>query len=122
MPTTELPGYGEPVAWHDLQTIRVDWASAEDIPDTLLTDLLLNARLSVEAFAPALPDEMVEAGMCPVNYRLAHLMQTRNLYNAVTVDSGGGVGEDMDYAYRPMPLDWIVKQVLRPKRSIPVAL
>lgn len=122
MPEQELPGYGDPVAWHDLDTIRADWASAEDIPDTLLTDLLIVARLSVEAFAPALPDELVQADKCPVNYRLAHLMQTRNLYNSVTVDSNGSMGEDMDYAYRPMPLDWIVKQVLRPKRSVPVAL
>lgn len=122
MPTPELPGYGDPVAWHDLESIREDWESGEDIPDTLLTDLLLVARLSIEAFAPPLSAEMIQANQCPVNYRLAHLMQTRNLWNAVTVDSSGGIGEDMGYAYRPMPLDWIVKQVLRPKTSVPVAL
>ncbi len=122
MPEQELPGYGAAVPWHDLKSIRADWVDSEDIADSLLNDLLIVARQSVEEFAPALSAEMVESNLCPVNYRLAHLMQTRNLWNSVQVDGGGAVGEELGYGYRPMPLDWIVKQVLRPKRSVPVAL
>lgn len=122
MPEKELPGYGDPVPWHDLETIRIDLPDMIDVPDEMLNNLLNVARQAVEEFAPALSEELIEAGKCPANYRLAHLMQTRNLWNSFEVDGGGAVGEDMGYAYRPMPLDWIVKQVLRPKRSIPVAL
>ncbi len=120
--------YGELVDWYTLTSIRaVDettqtapWPEAADIPDGLLTDLLFIARSHVEAYAPALPAD-TEAGRCPVAYRHAQLMQTRNLWNATEVDSGGGFGGD-DYTIRPMPLDWIIKQILRPKTAIPVAL
>lgn len=120
--------YGDLVDWYTVETIRaIDattsssvWPEAEDIADPLLTDLLFIARDSVEAFAPALPAD-TPAGKCPTAYRHAQLMQTRNLWNASQVDSGGGFGGD-DYTIRPMPLDWIIKQILRPKRAIPVPL
>jgi len=121
-PTPEaLPGYGEPVAWHTATTIAADWPDAEDVPAALLNDLLNVARAAVEEFAPVLPAEMVEDGLCPASYRLAHFMQTRNLWNAVEVTPGGDFGDDT-YSMRPVPLDWIVKQLLRPKRAVPVAL
>lgn len=124
----EPRAFGDLVEWYDLEAIRAKddtthssvWAEAEDIPDTLLTDLLFIARSSVEAYAPALPAD-TPAGRCPVAYRHAQLMQTRNLWNATQVDSGGGFGGD-DYTIRPMPLDWIIKQILRPKTAVPVAL
>lgn len=119
--TPALPGYGDPVAWHTADTIAADWADAEDIPASLLNDLLLVAREQIEAFAPELPADMIEQDACPVSYRLAHLMQTRNLWNAVEVTPGGSFGDD-SYAMQPVPLDWIVKQILRPKRARPVAL
>jgi hypothetical protein len=122
MTEKELPGYGVAVPWHDLKSIREALPDTIDVPDTALNDLLLTARQAVEAFAPALPNELIKENMCPVNYRLAHMMQTRNLWNSFEVDGSGAIGEDMGYSYRPYPLDWIVKQVLRPARSVPVAL
>lgn len=120
--------YGDPVDWYTVETLRADdtstgspvWAEAADIPTTLLTDLLFIARDSVVAFAPALAEDYPD-DKCPVSYRHAQFMQTRNLWNATEVDSGGGFG-DGEYTIRPMPLDWIIKQILRPKRAIPVAL
>ncbi len=128
MPGTETREYGALVEWYtpeelrtpDPETGELIWAEAADIPLTLLTDLLYIARDSVETFAPALPAD-TPAGRCPVAYRHAQLMQTRNLWNATEVDSGGGFGGD-DYTIRPMPLDWIIKQILRPKTAVPVAL
>ncbi|MBP1326731.1 hypothetical protein JOF28_001963 [Leucobacter exalbidus] len=125
------PDYGTPRDWHDVASLRtppVDtvgdqpavWEAADHIPDALLGDLLDVARDSVIAFAPVLPEDY-PLGKCPASYRLAHLMQTRNLWNAVEVDSSGGFG-DGEYTIRPMPLDWIIKQILRPKTGVPVAL
>lgn len=120
--------YGEPTDWHTAESLRTPedsdqpaiWQTADDIPDSLLDDLLHVARDSVLAFAPALPEDY-PLGKCPPAYRLAHMMQTRNLWNAVEVDSDGGFGEG-DFTIRPVPLDWIIKQVLRPKTAVPVAL
>jgi hypothetical protein len=128
MPEAEGPDYGDLVEWYTPATIRetdsetgtAPWAEAADIPLPLLTDLLFIARSSIEAYAPALPED-TPAGACPVTYRHAQLMQTRNLWNATEVDAGGGFGGD-DYTIRPMPLDWIIKQIVRPKTAIPVAL
>lgn len=128
MTTAALPAYGEPRDWYTVESIRTpaegdasaDWADSDDVPDALLNDLLEVARDAVLAFAPALPADY-PAGRCPARYRLAHLMQTRNLWNAVGVDSSGDFGGD-DYTIRPVPLDWIIKQILRPKTAVPVAL
>lgn len=124
----DLPEYGAPRDWYTVDTIRepaegdaaAAWDDAEHIPDSVLNDLLEVARDNVIEFAPVLPAEY-PAGKCPASYRLAHLMQTRNLWNALEVDSSGEFGGD-DYTIRPMPLDWIIKQILRPKRAVPVAL
>jgi len=120
-PEAEPIPRGTPADWYTIDTIRSVWGTAEDIPDTLLDELLYVARESVLAFAPPLPPEMEAAGQCPVEYRMAQLMQTRNLWNAVEVDPGGVFGDDT-YQIAPKPLDWIVKQMLRPRTAVPVAL
>lgn len=120
--------YGTPRDWYTPESLRTPaagnepavWETADSIPDSLLEDLLEVARDAVLEFAPALPDDY-PVGKCPAAYRLAHLMQTRNLWNAQEVDTDGGFGGE-DYTIRPVPLDWIIKQVLRPKRAVPVAL
>lgn len=125
---SESSEYGALVDWYTVDELLTEdpdtgsliWPEAADIPRSLLSDLLFIARDSVEAFAPALPAD-TPAGKCPVAYRHAQLMQTRNLWNATEVDSSGGFGGE-DYTIRPMPLDWIIKQILRPKTAVPVAL
>lgn len=125
----EPTAYGEPCDWYTVEAIRTPqgeddeavWEDAAHIPGSLLRDLLEVARGQVLAFAPTLPADLAASGKCPAAYRLAHLMQTRNLWNAVEVDPGGGFGDD-SYTIRPVPLDWIVKQTLRPRAGIPVAL
>lgn len=55
----------------------------------------------------------------PDRYALAQFTQAKNTWNAGRVDANGGIGDGGDFVMRPMPLDWHVKQILRPKRGRP---
>ncbi len=99
--------------WYNVVTARVDWDGAPD-SDGVLADLLDSARDQVLAYAPALGlEEPV-----PSRYRRGQLMQARNTWNAAQtngdaqVDAGGGIYVTV------RPLDWAVKQVIRPKRGV----
>lgn len=101
--------------WHTLDSARNAWPDAPPY-DAWLYELLVVAKQQVLDYAPKL-----EAGARPpVNYRKAQLMQCRNLWNATKVDpASGGMGDD-SFVIQPFPLDWMVKQVLRPKTGVPV--
>lgn len=109
--------------WHTAESARDQWADAPgtpaDDPD-VLEELLDVAREQVEAYAPNLPPA-AEGGpvSIPITYRYAQLMQARNIWNAALVSPGGEMGEG-DFAITPHPLDWTVKQMIRPKRATPV--
>ena len=55
----------------------------------------------------------------PLRYRKYQLMQARNIWNASKVDPSNGAFDDSSYAIKPFPLDWTIKQGLRPKRGVP---
>lgn len=107
------------MAWTDWLTeveVATLWVDAPD--DAFTLGLLMNAALAqVLAFAPAAPGDSPTP--VPPNFKLAQLMQTRNLWNASQVDPGGSMGES-DFAVRPFPLDWQVKALLRPKSATPL--
>ncbi|QQD75100.1 hypothetical protein I8920_09485 [Curtobacterium sp. YC1] len=98
--------------WHNVITARLEWDGAPD-QDGTLQRLLSVARDQVEAYAPELPD----GAAIPERYRAGQLMQARNTFNASitngdnSVDLGGGL------VISPRPLDWAVKQLLRPARA-----
>lgn len=105
-------------SWHTIETARDEWIDAPLDYDAL-TELLAISRQQVVRYAPALaetdpptPDE------CPDNYRYGQLRQAENLFNAARVDSNGGEGSG-EFVVRPHPLDWVVKQILRPRRGVP---
>lgn len=101
--------------WHTLETARDDWRNAPGY-DAWLYEILWVARENVLAYAP----KLAEGQRPPINYLRAQIMQARNLWNAGKVDpASGGEGED-SFIMRPYPLDWMVKQVLRPARAVPV--
>lgn len=79
-------------------------------PDAL-AKLLEAARIQCEAFAPALADTDV----APENYRLAQGFQARALYRSAIAGSGDRIGGD-GLAVTVFPMDWTVKNLLRPKR------
>lgn len=104
--------------WHDIESARDQWIDAP-LDDDVLEELLDVSVQQVIAYAPALaePAEGEELDV-PVNYRRAQLQQARNLWNASKVDPSGGIGGD-DFVIRPFPLDWIIRQTLRPRRGVP---
>jgi hypothetical protein len=101
--------------WYNLETAREDWRDAPAYDATLFT-LLWSARGDVRAYAP-----MLEFGVRPpVHYRQAQLMQARNQWNAAKVDpANGGLGDE-SFIVTPHPLDWMIKQILRPATNVPV--
>lgn len=100
--------------WHTLDSARAEWADAEHLSDLRLWHVLEMARQQITEYAPALPDDATVPG----NYRHGQLMQARNLWNAARVDPSGADGDDT-FQLRPYPLDWMVKQVVRPQTAVP---
>lgn len=100
--------------WHTLDTIREDWADGETISDAMLWTLLEIVRGQIAEFGTTLTGA---AALDATQY--AQRLQVRNTWNAAKVSPTGGLGED-DFVIRPFPLDWHVKQILRPKRGVPV--
>ncbi len=103
--------------WYTLDLAREDW---DDSPssDLVLADLLDVARAAVVAYAP---DLAVDAPV-PTSYRKGQLMQARNIWNADKGDAGDASMGMGGYVVTPKPLDWNIKQLLRPKSPNPVAL
>jgi hypothetical protein len=98
--------------WLTVDTIRVTWIDADTITDHQLWQLLAIARDQILEYAPTL----AEGAKIPLNYVRAQELQARNLFNAGKVDpSSGGMGEDT-FIIRPFPLDWSIKQLLRPQK------
>jgi len=106
--------------WHDIESARDEWGDDAPFNDDVLTELLEVSKLQIIAYAPTLPEpEDPEAEeVIPTNYRLGQLRQAQNLWTAGQVDSSGEIG-DGSFAVRPHPLDWVIKQILRPRRGVP---
>ena len=101
----------------DSALILALWPDAPDDTDGVLTIYLDAARDACSAYAPALQPDEGGAVDVPHNYRLAQMMQAANLWNAAQASPGG----DLDgggFGLTTHPLDWQVKQLLRPRRAI----
>ena len=105
----------ESSAWHTPTSVRQVWADAAHIDDAALYDLLDVARRDVEAYAPALAD----TDPVPPWYRQAQRMHAEDIWNASRVGPSGDDGTDT-FQLRPFPLDWMIKQLLRPRTGVPV--
>lgn len=99
--------------WHTLPSARAEWPDAVKLSDRRLFTLLEVARGQVLAYAP----EQQPGTLPPVQWRLAQIMQARNVLNASRVDPSGSAG-GQDFTLTPFPLDWTVKQLLRPQRGL----
>jgi hypothetical protein len=54
------------------------------------------------------------------NLVLAQITQARNIWNAVKTDPATqGIGDE-GFVIRPFPMDWTVKNLIRPLTAIPV--
>lgn len=111
-----VPGSPIPGVWHTPSSARELVRSGLPVDDELLTTLLEIAAQQVVEFGPIPLDEL---NTVPPHYRQAQLMQTKNIWSAVSVDSGSGNVPEGTYQLRPFPLDWMVRQIIRPKRAVP---
>lgn len=101
--------------WHTTDSAKLQWRDAPGTTD--LAELLVAARHQCEAFAPVVkPDPEV----VPEEYRIAHLMQARAIWQAQnTATSDAGDYEVGGQTVRVYPMDWQVKQLLRPASGVP---
>lgn len=79
-----------------------------------LNPFIVAAKTQCLNFAPALP---VGADV-PESYRLAQAMQTRALWRSQKAGAGNQIGAD-GMAVTVFPMDWTVKNLLRPKKGRP---
>lgn len=106
--------------WPTLEQVRARWRDAP-ASDVYLWALLDVARQQVLAWGPAAIADAIRLGTIPVptNYVAARITQARNIWNAVKTDPSTGAIGDEGFLIRPFPLDWTVKQMIRPKRAKP---
>jgi hypothetical protein len=109
--------------WHTEESARNEWADAPidygDEGDATLATLLVVAKQAVVAFAPAV-EEPLEDDNVPEGYRAAQLMQARNIWNASKASPSGDIDGGQYGIAAGFPLDWQVRQLIRPKRGRPV--
>lgn len=95
--------------WHTLATARREWDDAPD-SDVTLYELLDVARVACLSFAPSIDP-------APTHYRKGQLMQARAIWTASRATNGDRMGDE-NFGVTVFPLDWNVKQTLRPKRAV----
>lgn len=99
--------------WNTLAMARTVWRDLPTDP-RVAYELLAVAKRDVLAFAPALP----EGAPIPENYRTAQWMHARDIATSGIATPSGDIGAP-GFATTPYPMDWMIRQVLRPKRAIP---
>lgn len=98
--------------WHSIPSARAEWDGAKQLDDVRLFVLLSTARDDCLSYAPSsavLPRPSIAA-------REAQLLHARNRNAASRIDPASGDAGVDGYGTGPFPLDWAVKQLLRPKR------
>lgn len=102
------------VGWVTLSYARDKWSDAEDYTDPDLTSYLQSAYESCAAFAPALAD----GAEVPESWRLAQVMQARAQMRSLTAGRDDNMTAD-GLTVTVYPLDWNVRQLLRPRSGRP---
>lgn len=112
--------------WHTAASAYDEWADAVAVADEdVLTELLEVAKEQVMAYAFKSDREAYEAANeeapydVPLRLRRAQIRQAENMWNAARVDSSGEIGEG-SFVSSPHPLDWHIKQLIRPRRAVPI--
>lgn len=103
--------------WHTLASARAEWEDAEELSDVRLYRLLAVAKVECIAWARPWP-----AGeLPPVNLPEGQLLHARNRNAAWRVDPVNG-SDDSTFNIGAHPMDWVVKQILRPAYGARVVL
>ena len=106
--------------WHTVESARDEWPDAPtdygDGGDDTLTTLLAVSQEAVIAYAPAVEEALTDI---PDGYRLAQLMQARNVWNSTKVSTANDFDGGQYSISASYPLDWQVRQLIRPKQGRP---
>lgn len=105
------------MSWSTLDDARYLWADAPLDP-IVLQELLNAANAQCAAYAPALVDANGNPVPPPINYKHAEIRQARALWAVISGNADNQVGPD-GMTVPVFPLDWHVKQLLRPRRGVP---
>ena len=102
--------------WLTVPEARSSWRDAPS-SDPVLYRLLASARVAVQSWGR----EVGEAVERPTDNLVdAQQAQARNTWNAVKSDPANqGIGDE-GFVLRPFPLDWTVKNLIRPQSAKPV--
>lgn len=100
--------------WITLEEAREAWADAP-LDDADLSRFLEAAEAQCVAYMPA-TDELWEP---EARHIQALLLQARALWRSAKAGSGDTIGPD-GFTVTVFPMDWNVKNLLRPKRGKPV--
>lgn len=90
------------------------WPGYVDVSEDMLSMVLEAAREDCETYGPTLTDPETPPG----RYVLAQVQHARAIVRAGFIgssDTQGGYGEGVTV----FPMDWHVKQLLRPKKGVP---
>lgn len=105
----------EPNGWVTLIQARRLWPDAQHLTDEDLIWYLNAAYEAAVEFAPVLAD----GETAPDAWGIAQVMQARAIFRSVSAGSRDEfLGAD-GAAVTVFPLDWNVRQLLRPKRGVP---
>lgn len=100
--------------WHTIESARDQWVDAP-LDDEQLTELLEVAKDAVLAYAPSAEDiDPEDPDEIPTRYRVGQLMQARNVWNSSMASPTGDL-DGASYGLTTFPLDWQVKQLIRPR-------
>lgn len=100
--------------WYTLEEARNDWAGAP-MDDAQLQAVLDVSQYECLTFA-SVPTYDPLAPVIPDGHRWAHLQHAKNIWNAQKVNPSGQLGDDTQgFALTPWPLEWSIKQRLRPR-------
>lgn len=91
------------------------FTDAGDLEEDVLEAYLNVAKEACIAYAPPLR----EGETVPDSWRMAQAMQARNNFQAGAA-APADAGEGGTYGVTARPLDWQVKQLLRPRRGVGV--
>jgi hypothetical protein len=105
-------------AFHDSDSIVAEWPEAASIVSAQLQDLLDVAAEQCITYAPLAEGENVAD--VPDRYRLAQKLQAQALFRASQVQGDQDTEGMQGYTVTVRPMDWTVRNLLRPARGIPV--
>lgn len=101
--------------WASLADARAEWADAVTMDDPELERYLQAAYEQCVEFAPELDDGQT---LIPARLVQAQVMQARAIWRAVKAGDGDQIGPD-GLTVTVYPMDWTVKNLLRPRRAVP---